>query len=357
MDSTRVVRRARSRSVDLMQPATYVRQVGERLDEMGVDVPAWLARSGLSPSQLDDAARQVPVSVFRRLVADALQTSGEPALGLLVGERLLVHTHGSVGAAALSGATLRETVEVFEQYFGLRTPLAVITHEVWGREVRIVIHERVGLGEVRQSVLEAVVLAVKNVIDFVALGLRPVRQVHFPFQKPDYAALARDVLRCTVRYRSAWAGMTVPVEIFEQPLKRADPAAFREAARLCERELGQLTERSAVASRVRSLLLGKGTSGFPSLQVSARLLHMTPRTLHRHLVREGTSFRQVLEDVRHTLALEHLQTGQLTIAQIACALGYTDLANFRRAFRRWEGEAPSASRARQHANREQPAAQ
>jgi AraC-like DNA-binding protein len=84
---------------------------------------------------------------------------------------------------------------------------------------------------------------------------------------------------------------------------------------------------------------------------------MTPRTLHRHLVREGTSFRQVLEDVRHTLALEHLQTGQLTIAEIACALGYTDLANFRRAFRRWEGEAPSASRTRQLANRGRPATQ
>jgi AraC-like DNA-binding protein len=322
---------------------------------MGVDVPAWLARSGLRPSQLDDAALQVPVPVFRRLVADALRTSGEPALGLLVGERLLVHTHGNVGAAALSGASLREAVEVFEQYFGLRTPLAHITHEARGREVRIVVHERVGLGDVRQSVLEAVVLAIKNVIDFVALGLRPVRQVYFPFEKPEYASLARDVLRCKVRYRSAWAGMTVPLEIFEQPLKKADPAAFRAAARLCERELGQLTERNAVESRVRNLLLGKGTSGFPSLQVSARLMHMSPRTLHRHLVQEGTSFQQVLKDVRHTLALEHLQTAQLTIAEIASALGYTDVANFRRAFRRWEGEAPSASRGRQQAARGKPA--
>lgn len=338
-------RGGRSRSVDLTQPATYVRQVAERLSEMGVDVPGWLARHGLAPERLDDAALHVPVPAFRRLVADALRAAGEPALGLLVGERLHVHTHGSVGAAVLEGATLRQAVEVFEQFLGLRTPLATVTHEVHGSEVRIVIHERVGLGEVRRSVLEAVLLAVKNVVDFVALGLWPVRRVHFPFPDPGYAGLARDILRCPVRYRSAWAGLTVPFAIFEQPLKKADPAAFRAAARQCERELGRLAERDALQSRVRSLLLDKGTGGFPSLQVTARLLHLTSRTLHRRLVQEGTSYRTVLEDVRRTLALEHLQAGQLTVAEIAGALGYTDLANFRRAFRRWEGAPPSARRA------------
>jgi len=342
-------RRGRARSVDLTQPAAYVREVAERLAEMGVDVPGWLARHGLTPGQLDDATLHMPVPVFRRLIADALQASGEPALGLLVGERLHVHTHGSVGAAVLEGATLRQAIEVFEQFLGLRTPLATVTHELHGGEVRIVVHERVGLGDVRRSVLEAVLLAIKNVIDFVALGLWPVRKVHFPFPDPGYAGLARDILRCPVRYRSAWAGLTVPLVIFEQPLKKTDPAAFRAAARQCERELGRLAERDALQSRLRSLLLDKGTGGFPSLQVTARLLHLTPRTLHRRLVQEGTSFRTVLEDVRHTLALEHLQAGQLTVAEIAGALGYTDLANFRRAFRRWEGAPPSARRGKREA--------
>lgn len=344
MVRSKLGRRTRSRSVDLTQPATYVHQIGERLAEMGVDVPAWLARSGLSRSQLEDAGLRIQVPAFRRLVADALQASGEPALGILVGERLHIHTHGSVGEAVLGSASLREAVETFERYFGLRTPLAAITHEVHGTEVRIVFHERVLLGDVRPPVLEALVLALKNVLDFVALGLRPVREVHFPFRKPVYAALARDVLRCTVRYRSGWTGLSVPLEIFEHPLKRSDPTLFRTAAQTCELELGRLAQRDAMQSRVRDLLLAKGTSGFPSLQVTARLLHMTPRTLHRRLVQEGTSFSQVLEDVRHALALEHLQSAHLSIAEIACALGYTDTANFRRAFRRWQGAPPSQRR-------------
>ena len=68
---------------------------------------------------------------------------------------------------------------------------------------------------------------------------------------------------------------------------------------------------------------------------------MTSRTLHRRLLAEGTSFKQVLKEVRHALALEHIRAGRLSVEEIAQVLGYSDVANFRRAFRQWEGVAPS----------------
>jgi AraC-like DNA-binding protein len=62
-------------------------------------------------------------------------------------------------------------------------------------------------------------------------------------------------------------------------------------------------------------------------------------------VDEGTSFHKLLEDVRRTLALEHVRSGRFAIEEIAYMLGYSDLANFRRAFRRWESVPPSVYRA------------
>ena len=75
--------------------------------------------------------------------------------------------------------------------------------------------------------------------------------------------------------------------------------------------------------------------------MTARLFHLTPRTLHRRLQEEGTSYKEILESVRHKLAVAHLKAGHLSVQEIAYTLGYTDMANFRRAFKRWEGVAPS----------------
>jgi len=120
--------------------------------------------------------------------------------------------------------------------------------------------------------------------------------------------------------------------------------ALREAEQLCQQELAKLTRQQTLSARVRRLMLEK-QGGFPTLQVSARLLNMTPRTLHRRLQDEGTSYRDILEDIRHHLAVEHIKAGKLTLQEVAYMLGYDDLSNFRRAFKRWEGVAPSAFRA------------
>ncbi|HCP03082.1 MAG TPA: AraC family transcriptional regulator, partial [Pseudomonas sp.] len=126
----------------------------------------------------------------------------------------------------------------------------------------------------------------------------------------------------------------------DKPLRMADPDAFRDAEQICQRELAKLGDRNTLGDRVQRLLLERQNS-FPSLETTARLLYVTPRTLHRRLQREQTSYKQILREVRHALAIEHLKSGRLSVEEIAWTLGYSDVANFRRAFRQWEGVAPS----------------
>ena len=322
----------------------YVRQIADQLGSMGVDVDRWLARSQLSREQIDGPSLSLAYPTFRSLALDAVSMSKEPALGLLIGARLLANSHGMVGYAALSSATIRQAVELVEHYTPLRTSLISISHTVDAGELRIVFAETRPLGDIQRLVLEAVMLSIKNVLDSISMGVCQVQSVAFPFEAPDYAPLARDIFRCDVRYGQPWAGAVLPPEVIDVPLKMADPEAFREAALICQRELDKLTANESLAARVRRLLLEQ-QNGFPSLQVTARMFHMTPRTLHRRLGDEGTSFHALLEDVRRTLAVEHVKSGRFSIEEIAYMLGYSDLANFRRAFRRWESVSPSTYRA------------
>lgn len=326
---------------DFALPVQYLRLIADLLAGMRMDVPAWLQRHGLDEARLAQADGALPLAPFRALIHDALACTGEPALGLLVGERLRINTHGMLGYAALNSSTLRQALTLFERFVPVRTTLVAVRQEVVGDTVRVHVEPAAALDGLESVVLEAVMLTVKNLVDHITLGACPVRAVCFDGPAPSYAALATALFRCDVRYGAGWHGLVLPLADIDRPLSTADPASFEEAARICQRELDRRHADDALSNRVRRLLLDKPT-GFPSLVVTARLFNMTPRTLHRRLQDEGTTFARLLDEVRHHLALQHLKAGRLTLQEIAFHLGYTDPANFRRAFKRWEGVAPSA---------------
>ena len=326
-------------------PGYYLQHVADQLQRRGVDLAPWLQPAGLAAADLADPGLVLPFARFDALVRDALALSREPALGLFVGERLVPASHGVVGDALLSSGTLREAIGLFERFVPLRLPAVAVSLEAGATHARLQVSETCPLGDLQRPVLEAVVLSLKNALEAISTGGWRVDGVSFGFPAPDYAVLAREVLRCPVRYGQSWTGFRVPTARLGQPLRAADPVAFREAAGICQRELDKLTAQTTVSARVQRLMLEQ-PNGFPSLAVTARLLHLPARTLHRRLQDEGTSYKQLLEDVRHTLALAYLRQGHSSVEDIAYALGYSDLSNFRRAFKRWASRPPSAVRPR-----------
>ncbi|HEX5276982.1 MAG TPA: AraC family transcriptional regulator ligand-binding domain-containing protein [Fluviicoccus sp.] len=332
-------------SLDVSLPGYYIRQMADLVKGRGADIQSWLAVAGLAEARLDEAVVTLSFPVFSRFLLEAITLAQEPALGLLLGARLLGNTHGILSYAAMNGGSIRQVLGLLQHYLPLRTTLVGIEMQAVGDEVRVRFHEPMPLGEVRRLVLETVVLSIRNILDFVTMGACQVREVAFDFAGSDAdARLAAEFCKCGVRYGAGWTGFSLPMAQLDMPLRMADPAAFSEAVEICRRELEKMTRQVSMAARVRRLMLEQ-QNGFPSLQMVARLFHLTPRTLHRRLIEEGTSFKQVLEEVRHRLALEHLKSGRLSIQEIAFLLGYSDVANFRRAFKRWEGVAPSGVRA------------
>lgn len=321
-------------------PTIYLRHVADRVKHLGGDVEAWLSASGVDEARLAEGELEVPLPKLQRFAEGAIEATQEPALGLFVGERLVATAHGILGYAALASGTLRQALDLFERFVPLRFPLLAVAHEERPREWRLLLRETMPLGSLRKPVFEITTVAVKNVLDAISLGTCEITRVCFDFEVPAYAELARDIFRCDVRFGQPFTGLVLPKRALDRPLQMANPAAFEQAAIICQRELDKLHESQTVSASVRRLMLEQ-QSGFPSLQATARRFHMAERTLHRRLEAEGTSFHEIVESVRHTLATEYLASGHHSIKEIAYALGYSDLANFRRAFKRWEGMPPS----------------
>ena len=336
----------------MLSPATalavqYVRLISEQLSRMGVPLDEWFALSGMRPEDIHQPDFVLDIPRFRSLSLDAQRMSGEPALGLLLGEGLGVEAHGALGYAAMSSRSIREVLDLIQRYMRLRIAMLSLSVEEDGDEVRVVLTELLPLGDIRRMVLEGVICSIQNVLRDVSTGFCTIEAAAFAFPDPGYADKAEDLLRCPVRYGQDWMGLVLPPQMLDLHLKMSDPRAFLLAEQHCQQELLAIEQVHSWVARVQRVLL-ESRVGVPSMEETARRLHVTPRTLHRRLVAEGTHFRKIADDRRHKSAVEQLTLGDASIEEVAYILGYTDPANFRRAFRRWTGMPPSTFR-RQHA--------
>jgi AraC-like DNA-binding protein len=81
-----------------------------------------------------------------------------------------------------------------------------------------------------------------------------------------------------------------------------------------------------------------------SLHQMAQRMNVSARSLQRFLADQDLTYSEVVEGVRRDLAMEMLGQEDLSITEIALELGYTDSANFSRAFKRFTGETPRSYR-------------
>jgi AraC-like DNA-binding protein len=128
-----------------------------------------------------------------------------------------------------------------------------------------------------------------------------------------------------------------------KPVPAGNEELASETDRIAERYLATL-EPSSVQDRVRAILLTLLPSGTSDQLTVARALNRSVSTLQRQLRAEGASYRQVLDETRQNLALRFVTGGEYSLGQIAYLLGFSDQANFSRAFKRWTGSAPTAFR-------------
>ena len=95
---------------------------------------------------------------------------------------------------------------------------------------------------------------------------------------------------------------------------------------------------------VENQLVSALASGKAQAAEIANQLGMSVRSLSRQLAEEGTSFGEILDRVRQRLALRYLEDERISLQQAAWLLGYSEIAAFSHAFKRWTGTSPSRAR-------------
>ncbi|MFK7877652.1 MAG: helix-turn-helix domain-containing protein [Paracoccaceae bacterium] len=130
----------------------------------------------------------------------------------------------------------------------------------------------------------------------------------------------------------------------ELPLMSRDDAAWGSVTAGLHDRFHLNVHPTGMAARVRLALVENLPGGLSSADQIASTLAMSKRSLQRKLKDEGFSFKDVLEDTRRALALNHLHNTDMSVQEIAYILGFRDPSSFFRAFRNWTGTTPLAVR-------------
>jgi AraC-like DNA-binding protein len=313
--------------------------------ERGLTVEQCLLRTGLAEDDLDAPDRTVEahqeLTVARNLIAGL---GDVPGLGTAAGLHYNLGRAGILGFAIISSPTVRAAATVGLRYAGLSSAFTHPTYEEDEDEGRIVFDDREVPADVRSIFVERDLSAVAQLVPLMLGG--QLRMSHARLDLHLDEARVEEFTRLLPTNAVRAAGRTAII-LARDSLDLPLPAADQHTAELCARQCAELLERRrtrrGTAGAVRSMLV-RNPADMPSMDEVAEELRVDTRTLHRHLTGEGTSYRQLEAEVREGLAVELLSRTGLTVEEVARRLGYSEVASFSRAFKRWTGRPPSELR-------------
>jgi AraC-like DNA-binding protein len=330
--------------VDARLPGSYLLelvQLAERFGARQDDVLEGL----VAPGALLDPSTRLDLETAARILERARTLSGEPGLAMTMGLQLRASAHGFLGFAAITANTLRDALDLAMRFGATRTAAIEVSSYVEAGTASVVVEERVSFPDaaLRELVIFTTLFAIAEVA-LAVTGRTLEGSAEVRFAEPDYFMRFADWARGRVRFSRPVNRLVFPEWILDLPVLSADPVATALAQQQCERELALLTHHGGILGRVRAAL--DEASGARSLEEVARRVSMSPRTLKRRLSELGVTFSSLQDEVRRARALLLLESAELSMVEVAERLGYSDPANFTRAFRRWTGTTPGAFRGR-----------
>ena len=321
-------------SVRVIQPfAKYLQRKGH-------DAEAWLRPHGLTVASLTERELRLPHRETNLLVREAIELSGDPALGVHAARCVEPGDFDVVEYAAASCATAGEAIRLAARFIALMDEAISMELDVVPPLAALRLRLQPGLDCEPASV--EFVFASLLAYGSRSLGhrTRPVR-VELAHTGPDDVSAYEETFR-EVRFGAPEHIMWVTAASLDLPHCAPDRSLLQILTSHADGLLKQLSRRPpSFAERARSAIVEALSAGQAGAEHIARRLGVSLRTLHRRLAEEGTSPGELVDDVRRTLAMGHMADSSFSIAEISFLLGFAHPNAFHRAFKRWTGVTPT----------------
>lgn len=331
------------------------------VEQQGYPVSAALEHIGLDVNPLTDDAsrlpRQVPADCYSKLYALVMELLQDEAFGLGQENRsppgtfrmmclFIIHCP-TLGQALVRAREFHDYCDQFRRPAGSRKAPYEPIVELSSANVLVRFERPASQVDERASIGHANVLLMMHRFYSWLIGRSlPLVEVHLRAPGPEEPRTYETLFGAPVRFDMPSSGLVLRRDVLSHPVVQTEDS-LREFLRqapypLVHRESPGILK--PLSQRIERLLSGYTSERLPTASEVARELAMSPRTLHRKLTSENTSFQQLKDNYRRELALHYLQRPELSIDAIAAVMGFQDNSAFYRSFKKWTGQSPGEYR-------------
>jgi AraC-like DNA-binding protein len=326
--------------------STKLAAVFDVLIEQGGSAGEILRNVDLQEEDVHSPQARISLAELMTACKNAIRLSSDPNLPYRIGTSIHVSAYGMYGFAILCCPDFRNAMAFAARYHSLAAPLATIEfkeeEEFGSWTIEPNMHAAIDPQVYRFVTEMQIGIHVSLMRDIMGAAFTP-DQISLTYSETDDFGLPADLIGCRVRFASEHNKIVFRSAWLDQPAHLGNRTTYPMIVALCDNLLNELKLRVGIAGEIRALLLRHITNP-PTLTAIAKALEVSDRSLRRQLREQGISFRGLLDELRMQIALKYLRTTRLANEDIALALGFSDSANFRRAFRRWTNKSPSEIR-------------
>ena len=314
------------------------------LDRRGIDAEPALSAAGISRRQLSQDDIGLSVASQYRFLELAAAEANDQLLGLHVAAEMDIRAIGLLFYLTGSSRTVSEALENLARYSRTTNEALVVEISQQKDEVILAIRHVQDFDEPHRQFFELLALWFIRTLhketnrDFTLL------RVTFTHARNADLREVHRLLRCPVDFAQGVDSWVLPQRVMDLPIVSGDSQLLKILTAHADDLLAERHSVTALQSMVANQLASLLPSGELRAAVVARQLGMSPRSLTRHLADEGTTFGDILEQLRRRLASRYLADDRMSVQQIAWLLGYSEVGAFNHAYKRWTGTAPRRTR-------------
>jgi AraC-like DNA-binding protein len=319
-------------------PIAFVRAILMAYERYGASPDEVLREAQISPELLRDPGGRITARQMEIVSEGAMRQLDDEALGWF-SRRLPWGSLGMLCRASLPSPDLGVALKRWFRHHRLLTDDLELVLGVAPGSATVSIREQRDLGAMREFCLLSYLRYVHGFACWAVDSRISLLEVSFPFERPAHGAVYALLFPGPVSFGATEARFRFDPKYLSLPLRRDDAALRTMLQRALPLTVLQYRRDRLLVRRVRALLAAEPEKTHDADAV-ARALHLSTRSLHRHLRQEGASLQGLKDEVRRERAIELLCRTQAPVKQVAREVGFESEKSFARAFRQWTGRSP-----------------